>query len=44
MKISKPADDHSKKENRTLASLLFIGFVGSTCVHAAVMIAPVPTL
>ena len=44
MKISKPADDHSKKENRALASLLFIGFVGSTCVHAAVMLAPVPTL
>ncbi|BBC27131.1 energy transducer TonB [Pseudanabaena sp. ABRG5-3] len=42
--ISKPADDHFKKENRALVSLLFIGFVGSTCVHAAVMIAPVPTL
>ncbi|NUN67253.1 TonB family protein (plasmid) [Pseudanabaena biceps] len=44
MKISKPADDHLKEENRALASLLFIGFVGSTCVHAAVMITPIPTL
>ncbi|MFN5505004.1 MAG: hypothetical protein ACK5AW_23570, partial [Pseudanabaena sp.] len=44
MKISKPADDHLKEENRALASILFMGFVGSTCVHAAVMIAPIPTL
>ncbi|MEA5488496.1 MULTISPECIES: energy transducer TonB family protein [Pseudanabaena] len=34
----------TKKENKALTSLLFIGLVGSTCVHAAVMIAPVPTL
>jgi TonB family protein len=37
-------DVQSKKENRALASLLFIGFVGSACVHAAAMITPVPTL
>lgn len=42
--VSNSADDHSKTENRTLASLLFTGFIGSACVHAAVMIAPVPTL
>ena len=34
----------SKKENRTLASLLFIGFIGSTCIHATAMITPIPTL
>ena len=37
-------DVQSKKENRALVSLLFIGFVGSACVHAAAMITPVPTL
>ena len=42
--ISELADIQSKKENRALASLLFIGFVGSACVHAAAMITPVPTL
>lgn len=44
MNISELADVQSKKENRTLASLLFIGFVGSTCIHTAAMIAPIPTL
>ncbi|MFN8746400.1 MAG: TonB family protein [Pseudanabaena sp.] len=43
-KISEPADIHSSTGNRSLISLLFIGFVGSTCVHAAIMIALVPTL
>ncbi len=38
------ADTHSQKENQALASLLFIGFVGSACVHAAAMITPVPSL
>jgi TonB family protein len=42
--ISELADIQSKKENRALASLLFIGFIGSACVHAAAMITPVPTL
>jgi TonB family protein len=42
--ISKTANTHSQKENRSLSSLLFVGFVGSTCIHAAVMIAPVTTL
>jgi len=42
--ISQLVDIQSKKENRALASLLFIGFIGSACVHAAVMITPVPTL
>ena len=42
--ISELADIQSKKENRALASLLFIGFIGSACVHAAAMITPIPTL
>ena len=42
--ISELADIQSKKENRALASLLFVGFVGSACVHAAAMITPIPTL
>lgn len=40
----KLVDALAKKDNKALTSLLFIGLVGSTCVHAAVMIAPVPTL
>lgn len=40
----KLVDALAKKENKALTSLLFIGLVGSTCVHAAVMIVPVPTL
>ncbi len=40
----KPHDIHSQKANRSLGSLLIIGFIGSTCVHAAVMLVPVPTL
>ena len=42
--ISELAEIQSKKENRALASLLFIGFVGSACVHAVAMITPVPSL
>ncbi|MFM7888511.1 MAG: energy transducer TonB [Pseudanabaena sp.] len=42
--ISKLADIQSKKENRALAFLLFIGFIGSACVHAVAMMAPVTTL
>lgn len=42
--ISELADIQSKKENRALAYLLFIGFIGSACVHAVAMITPVPTL
>lgn len=42
--LSELDDVQSKKENRALASLLFLGFVGSACVHAAAMITPVPTL
>ncbi len=44
MNVSELDENRSKKENRTLASLLFIGFVGSTCIHAAAMITPIPTL
>jgi TonB family protein len=44
MNISELDENRSKKENCTLASLLFIGFVGSTCIHAAAMITPIPTL
>ncbi|GBO54768.1 hypothetical protein APA_2819 [Pseudanabaena sp. lw0831] len=44
MNVSELDEIRSKKENRTLASLLFIGFVGSTCIHAAAMITPMPTL
>lgn len=44
MNISELADIQAQKENRVLAFLLLIGFVSSTCIHAAVMIAPVPTL
>ncbi len=44
MNISELAEAQSKKENRALASLLFIGFVGSACVHAAAMVTPIPTL
>ena len=44
MNTPKLADSDSKKENQALMPLLFIGLIGSTCIHAAVMIAPVPTL
>lgn len=44
MNISELADIQLKKESRALASLLFIGFIGSACVHAVVMITPIPTL
>jgi len=44
MNISELADIQSQKEKRVLTFLLLIGFVGSTCVHTAVMIAPVPPL
>ena len=37
-------DALAKKENKALTSIIFIGLVGSSCVHAAVLIAPVPTL
>lgn len=37
-------DVQSQRENRALASLLFIGVFGSACIHAAVINAPVPTL
>ncbi|OYQ66683.1 hypothetical protein B9G53_03455 [Pseudanabaena sp. SR411] len=40
----KLVDALAKKENKALTSLIFIGLVGSSCVHAAVLIAPVPTL
>ncbi|PZO37541.1 MAG: hypothetical protein DCF19_18750 [Pseudanabaena frigida] len=42
--ISELVDIQSKKESQALASLLFFGFIGSTCVHAAVMITPIPNL
>ena len=42
--IPELADIQSKNENKALASLLFIGFVGSACVHAAAMITPMPSL
>jgi TonB family protein len=44
MNMSELAEIQSKKEKRTLASLLFIGFIGSTCLHAAAMITPIPAL
>lgn len=34
----------ANKENKALTSLLFIGLIGSTCVHVAAMITPVPSL
>ena len=44
MNEPKLVDALAKKENQALTSLLFIGLIGSTCVHAAAIITPVPTL
>ncbi|WP_103668806.1 energy transducer TonB [Pseudanabaena sp. BC1403] len=44
MNLSELDEIRSKKENRTLATLLFVGFLGSACLHAAAMITPIPTL
>ena len=44
MNMSKLAEIQAKKEKRTLLSMLFIGFIGSTCLHAAAMITPIPAL
>lgn len=44
MNESKLVDVLAKKENKALTSLLFIGLIGSTCVHVAAMITPVPSL
>lgn len=42
--ISTLADAQSKRENRALASLLSLSFIGSTCIHAIAMITPVSSL
>ncbi|PZU95068.1 MAG: hypothetical protein DCE90_13300 [Pseudanabaena sp.] len=44
MNESKLVDVLAKKESKALTSLLFIGLIGSTCVHVAAMITPVPSL
>jgi TonB family protein len=33
-----------QKETQTLASILFLSFIGSACLHTAAMITPVPSL